>query len=291
MRVLVLGATGMLGSSVIKILSENLSNSIFGTIQSQIYKDLFSAALKDKLIISGDLLNIECTAKLIRQISPNVIINCVGIVKQLASSDDPLRIVPINSLFPHQIARICQALKIRMIHISTDCVFSGNGNGNYLESDISDATDLYGKTKYIGEVSYPNTITLRTSIIGHELRNAHGLVEWFLSQSGSCVGYSQFLFSGLPAIVLAKIIRDVVIPREEMQGVFHIASEPISKYSLLRLIAQIYEKDIEIVPSEAIKINRTLNPRLFNDMTGYLAPDWSKMVMEMKNYRENNANV
>lgn len=291
MRVLVLGATGMLGSSVMQIMSENLTFSVVGTIQSSRDRDLFKAEFRDRLIVAGDLLCSESIGSLLENINPDIVINCVGVVKQLASASDPMVVVPINSLFPHQVARLCQKLSIRMIHVSTDCVFSGNGDGNYVESDTSDATDLYGKSKYIGEVTYPNAITLRTSIIGHEIRNAHGLVEWFLSQTNSCQGYSKFIFSGLPAIELAKIIRDEVVPREEMQGLYHVASKPISKFSLLNLLAEVYEKNIEIVPNDTVKINRALNPSLFRNATGYTSKNWLEMLREMKDYRGKIANV
>jgi len=149
---------------------------------------------------------------------------------------------------PHRLARLCELSGARLVHMSTDCVFAGD-KGCYLESDPSDAKDLYGRSKFLGEVAYPHAVTLRTSIIGHELQSAHGLVGWFLAQQERCNGYTKAVFSGLPTVVLAQIIRDVVIPRPDLSGVYHVAAEPIAKYDLLKLIAETYGKTIEIVPA------------------------------------------
>ena len=168
--------------------------------------------------------------------------------------------------------------------MSTDCVFAGD-KGGYRESDPSDAKDLYGRSKYLGEVSYPHTITLRTSIIGHELQSANGLIEWFLSQQEKCSGYTRAVFSGVPTVVLAKIIRDVVIPRPELHGVYHVAGHPISKYDLLKLVAQVYGKSIDIVPDDQVVIDRTLNSERFQKATGYSVPEWGKMIELMYKYQ------
>ena len=150
-----------------------------------------------------------------------------------------MQAIPINSLLPHRLARLCELSGARLVHISTDCIFAGD-KGGYLETDPSDAIDLYGRSKFLGEVSYRNSVTLRTSIIGHELQSSHGLINWFLAQDKQCKGFSQAIFSGLPTVVLAGIIRDVVIPNEDLFGVYHVASQPISKYNLLKLVADVY---------------------------------------------------
>jgi dTDP-4-dehydrorhamnose reductase len=162
-------------------------------------------------------------------------------------------------------------------------VFSGE-RGNYRESDPSDAEDLYGKSKFLGEVAYPHSITLRTSIIGHELQSAHGLLGWFLTQRERCNGYTRAIFSGLPTVVLAQIIRDVVIPRPDLSGVYHVAAQPIAKFDLLNLIAAIYEKKIDILPDEKLSIDRSLNADRFREATSYVAPEWSALIKTMRAY-------
>ncbi|MFM8331419.1 MAG: dTDP-4-dehydrorhamnose reductase family protein, partial [Candidatus Methylumidiphilus sp.] len=188
-----------------------------------------------------------------------------------------------NSLLPHRLATLCSIAGARLIHISTDCVFSGD-RGGYTEDDPSDARDVYGKTKFLGEVTDSHTITLRTSIIGHELQTTHGLVEWFLSQERQCKGYTKAIFSGLPTVVLARIISDIVISRPDLSGVYHLAARPISKYELLNLIAAVYGKEIEIIPDDQFVVDRSLSAERFRVATGYVAPDWANLVKLMHKY-------
>lgn len=284
MKILVLGASGMLGNAVMRVLGEMADWQVYGTVRSEGGARLLPAAISARLILGVDVEQIDALIGVFARIQPNVVINCIGLVKQLAEADDPLLALPINAMLPHRLARLCEAVGARLVHVSTDCVFSGD-KGAYLESDTSDARDLYGRSKYLGEVAYPHTITLRTSIIGHELRSAHGLVGWFLSQQGRCNGYTRAIFSGLPTVALAQIIRDVVIPKRDMSGVFHVAAQPISKYDLLKLIAAVYGKAIDIVPSEAVVINRSLDATRFREATGYVAPTWPLLIETMHKYQ------
>jgi len=228
--------------------------------------------------------NLEAMHIAIDKINPEVIINCIGIVKQLPAAQDPLQSISINALFPHQLAQICRKKNIRLIHMSTDCVFSGH-KGNYSETDTSDAEDLYGKTKYLGEVNYPGCLTIRTSIIGRELETKHGLIEWFLSQEGKTVsGYRNAIFSGLTTNALSKIIAEILADHPHLSGVYQIASEPISKYDLLNLVIKTYNMKIRIDPDETIINNRSLNPEKFKKETNIKIPSWEYMIEEM--YRD-----
>ena len=214
-------------------------------------------------------------------VRPAVVINCVGLIKQLADAQDPLSTLPVNAMFPHRLARLCGLAGIRMIHVSTDCVFSGR-KGLYTESDPSDAGDLYGKSKFIGEVhDLEHVITLRTSIIGHELSSNFALVDWFLSQTREVKGYAKAVFSGLPTVELASVIKDFVLTRLELHGLYHVAAAPITKLDLLRLIAGQYSKAIDIVPDEHLVIDRSLNCERFRRATGYTAPAWPKLIEKM----------
>lgn len=281
MRVLVIGASGMLGNAVFRVLSEKDEWKVYGTIRSADAKKFFDPFIQERLLRIEDILSQDELVKIFTKVRPDIVINCVGLVKQLADADDPLLALPLNSLLPHRLADLCNLVGSRLIHISTDCVFSGS-KGMYIETDHPDADDLYGRSKFLGEVAYSNSITLRTSIIGHELRNPHSLVDWFLSQSTQCKGYQRAIFSGLPTVVLAEIIRDVVIPNEDLEGLYHVAAEPISKYELLHLIASAYEKNIEIIPDEEVKINRSLNCDAFKKATGYSAPCWPDLIKIMR---------
>jgi dTDP-4-dehydrorhamnose reductase len=284
MKILVLGASGMLGNAMIRVLSEKADWQVYGTVRSENSKQLFHTDISKRLLSGIDIEQQDSLMQVFIRIRPDVVINCVGLIKQLADAEDPLQAIPINALLPHRLARICELSGARLVHMSTDCIFSGE-KGGYLESDLSDAEDLYGKSKYLGEVAYPHTVTLRTSIIGHELKTNHGLVGWFLSQKERCNGFTKAIFSGLPTVVLAQIIRDVVIPQVDLSGVYHVAAQPISKYDLLKLIAEIYGKTIEILPEGSLIIDRSLNAKRFQLATGYVAPEWPELVKLMYKYK------
>ena len=284
MKVLVLGASGMLGNAVFRVLSEKADWQVYGTVRAGNSKRFFQSAIAERLLVGVDVEQYDSLIQTFMGACPDVVINCIGLIKQLAESDDPLQAVPINTLLPHRLAKLCKLSGSRLVHMSTDCVFSGD-KGGYCESDVSDADDLYGRSKYLGEVDYPHAITLRTSIIGHELQSPHGLVNWFLSQKDSCKGYSKAIFSGVPTVVLAQIIRDIVIPRPDLHGVYHVAAPPVSKYDLLKLIAKVYGKTIEISADDRLVIDRSLNAKRFSEVTGYITPDWEEMIKIMYSYR------
>lgn len=284
MRILVLGASGMLGNAMMRVLSEKRDWQVQGTIRSEGARRFFGAEIAERLLAGVDVEQPDSLLQAFILARPQVVINCIGLVKQLADAEDPLQAIPINALLPHRLARLCALTGARLIHPSTDCVFSGE-RGNYRETDPPDATDLYGRSKLLGEVSYPHTLTLRTSIIGHELRSAHGLINWFLAQPERCRGYRRAIFSGLPTVELARIVRDVVIPNPGLSGVYHVAASPIAKYDLLQLVAEVYGKKIEIIPCDQPVIDRSLKADLFRDATGYVAPDWPELIELMHTYK------
>ena len=284
MKVLVLGASGMIGSTIIRVLSEKKDWEVFGTVRSGAVKRFFPPKIVERLVTEIDVENHDTLVKVFAQVRPDVVINCVGLTKHLPGAEDHLVAIPINTLMPHRLAGLCELVGARLIHISTDCVFSGK-KGSYTEDDPADATDVYGKSKFLGEVNYPHAITLRTSTIGHELQSIYGLLDWFLSQQGQCKGFARAIFSGLPTVVFAQVIRDVVIPRPDLFGLYHVAAKPIAKYDLLRLIAEVYGKSIEIVREDQFEIDRSLNAERFRVATGYVAPDWPELVKSMHSYK------
>jgi dTDP-4-dehydrorhamnose reductase len=281
MRVIVLGASGMLGSAVFKGLSASDSLSVFGTVRSIKGLDSFDKSMKDRLVSGIDVLDSDSLIELFRRLAPDIVVNCVGLVKQLSSAKDPLSTLPVNAMLPHRLSKICSLAKARLIHISTDCVFSGR-KGMYLESDISDAEDLYGKSKFIGEVvDQKHAVTLRTSIIGHELNSQSSLIDWFLSQAGPVKGYSRAIFSGVPTVELTRIILEYVIPNPELHGLYHVSAEPIDKYSLLKLVSHVYQKAVDIEPNDELVIDRSLNSERFRSVTGYVPPSWPALIEKM----------
>lgn len=282
-RVLILGGSGMLGNALFRLFSEGEGFCTIASVRNPGSVARLPSALRSNIEVGVNSDDMDSLARILDKHRPNVVINCIGLVKQLSDVKDPLVALPINSIFPHRLARLCALIDARLIHISTDCVFDG-GKGGYAEKDVPNATDLYGRSKLLGEVDYPNTITLRTSIIGHELSTAHGLVEWFLSQSGRVQGFSKAVFSGLPTVSLGKVIRDFVIPAPELTGLFHVSAAPISKHDLLTLVAERYGKSIEIVPCDQPVIDRSLDSTRFQRTTGYKPPSWSDLVDEMKRF-------
>lgn len=284
MKVLVIGASGMLGNAMLRFMSQNPALEVWGTARSPSVRRHFSPELGKRIIAGVDVENQDILTRVLAELRPAVLVNCIGLVKQLAEADDPLLALPINAMLPHRLARLCALGGARLVHVSTDCVFNG-AKGNYRESDPSDAEDLYGRSKFLGEVAYPQAITLRTSIIGHELAGAHGLVDWFLAQEGRVKGYSRAIFSGLPTVELARVVRDFVLPHPEISGVFHVAAKPIAKLDLLRLVAEVYGKSIEILPDDAVVIDRSLNADRFHEATGYGAPPWPELVKRMYDFK------
>lgn len=278
--VLVIGASGMLGNAVLRVFAESPGYSVRGSARSAALLKRLPGALHDRIVTGIDVENADSVARLFALTQPDVVINCVGLIKQLAEAEDPLAAIPINALLPHRLARLCEIAGARLVHLSTDCVFAGT-KGNYKETDAPDASDLYGRSKLMGEVDYPHAITLRTSIIGHELDSAHGLVGWFLSQDGPVRGFNRAVFSGLPTVELARVIRDHVLPHPELQGLYHVSATEINKHDLLTLVARIYGRSNSITPDDQLVIDRSLDSSRFRSATGYQPLEWPELVQRM----------
>jgi len=280
MKVLIIGATGMLGYSLFSNLSEYSHLSVFGTVRSIAGKEHFFKNAEQQLISGIDAYNPVALEEAIYKVEPNVVINCIGLIKQHSISKQHIDAVKINSLLPHQLANICNNIDAKLIHFSTDCVFTGK-EGLYTEESLPDARDLYGKSKCLGEVDYTKHLTLRTSIIGHELSSSVSLVDWFLSQSESVKGFSKAVFSGLPTCYIAKILVDNILQNPAAKGLLHLSVEPINKFHLLDIIAKQYNKEIVIHESKELVIDRSLNSDKFRKLTGFLPPSWAELIEYM----------
>jgi dTDP-4-dehydrorhamnose reductase len=279
----VLGATGMLGNAVLRLFAKSPGYQVFGSARTHAARCQLPNDLRSSVIAGVDVENTDNLTHLFAVVKPDVVINCVGLVKQLAEACDPSASISINALFPHRLARLCEVAGARLVHISTDCVFSG-AKGMYTEAAAADANDLYGRSKYLGEVDYSHAITLRTSIIGHELDGAQSLIEWFLAQECSLKGYRRAIFSGLPTVEIARVICDHVIPHPELHGVYHVSAEPISKFELLKLVAQTYEKAIDIIADDQLVIDRALDSTRFRQATSYAPKPWPELIVSMRNF-------
>lgn len=282
MRLLVLGITGMLGGAMFRTLAAGADgHEVVGTMRGMVPSYTHGSMGSARIVGGIDVEHHDAMVRIFSEVRPDAVINCVGLVKQLADASNPLVAVPINTLLPHRLAALCSLIGARLVHISTDCVFSGS-RGNYLESDFPDAYDLYGRSKLLGEVDYTHAITLRTSIIGHEAAGTRSLIGWFLAQEGRINGYRRAIFSGLPTVELAHVVRNFVLPRPELRGLYHVAAEPINKFSLLALVAEVYGKKIEIIPDDSLVIDRSLNGERFRAATNYVAPSWPTLIERMR---------
>lgn len=282
MKILILGATGMLGNAFFNYFMVRHKYQVIGTMRSISGRRYFPEQYHSQLLVNIDVLDQDTLVSVFEKVRPQLVINCIGLIKQLDQAKDPLLALPINAMLPHRLLKLCSLLGARLIHFSTDCVFSGK-KGMYHETDLSDADDLYGKSKFIGEIcDSPTALTLRTSIIGHELGTNFALVDWFLTQSTTVKGYKKAIFSGLPTMEVASVVDRYVIPKPELSGLYHVSAAPIDKLSLLKIVAEEYKKDIEILPDESVCIDRSLDSSRFRQITGYSPPSWEDLVRLMR---------
>lgn len=280
MRVLVLGAYGMLGHRLFIELGRD--HEVRGTCRRIIDDGLHAGLVPADRLISGvDAERFESAAEAMSRTDPDAVVNCIGIVKQLREAQDPVKSVRVNSLFPHLLADECARRGIRLVHFSTDCVFSGR-KGMYTEDDPPDPVDLYGKSKLAGELHGEGAVTIRTSLVGRELGSSNGLVEWFLANRGGSVkGYTNAVFSGFTTAEMARVVRKVLTEHRDAHGVWHVASKPISKYDLLMLMNDRMRLGTRIEPAELPRIDRSLDGGRFERATGYSPPSWEDMVDEL----------
>jgi dTDP-4-dehydrorhamnose reductase len=280
MRILLIGGAGMLGHQLWQHLAP--AHEVWVTLRRPVSSYARHGLFNEKNALTGfDAANEAQLIHAFRTAKPEAVINCVGIIKQLKEAHNPLVSLTINSLLPHRLTEVAEVAGARVIHISTDCVFSGR-KGNYREDDISDAEDLYGRTKFLGELHYPHTVTLRSSIIGHELETRSGLIEWFLSQQGRTIkGFRKAIYTGFTTNEMARIIEMVLVRFPALHGLWQVSSHPINKYDLLQMARQHYHWQGEIVPDDALVCDRSLNSTPFREQTGYAPPSWNEMIREL----------
>jgi dTDP-4-dehydrorhamnose reductase len=276
MRVMVVGATGTLGHRLCLEWAERFE--CWGTVREPVEEPVAELLAPTRLIAGVTAAEPSTIRSALEQARPEVVVNCVGAVKQAEAGQRPIPAIRINSLFPHELAAACRESSVRMVHVSTDCVFSGE-RGRYSEDDLPDATDIYGRSKLLGEVSGEGLLTLRTSLIGRELRSSLGLLEWLISNRGGSVkGFSEAVFSGLTTIALATEIGALLEEHPELEGLWHLAAEPIDKLELLSVLNRELELGIEIVPDRSVIVDRSLDSSRLCRATGRQPRRWEEMV-------------
>lgn len=281
--IVILGASGMLGHKVFQKLRPLFPGTL--CVMRQHASDAPYRGIplfKNSDVFGGiDALDFDKLSELLGRLRPQVLINCIGVIKQRNAASSYIPSIAVNALLPHRLAELCATWGGRLIHFSTDCVFSGH-RGMYTEDDQSDAEDLYGKSKFLGETKEANALTLRTSIIGRELTNHKSLLDWFLSNKGGRVnGYQKSIYSGVTTIHLAEILADIITHHPQLHGVYQVASEPISKYDLLCHLREAYGLDLAIHPVVGENIDRSMNGSRFSEATGYKCPSWPMLVGQL----------
>lgn len=277
--VLVLGGSGMLGHELWRTCADRFDDAYVTVRSDELGGPAAEVLDPDRVVYGVRAEEPRAIARALDEARPDAVVNCIGIVKQAV--DDPEPAIRINALFPHRLAAACRERGARLIHVSTDCVFSGE-KGGYVESDLPDPVDTYGRSKLLGEPATPGALTIRTSMIGRELATSHGLLEWFLAQSGGSVrGFRRAVFSGPTTPVLSRAIADVIERHSELDGLYHLSAEPISKHDLLVKLRDAFALDVEIAPDDSVVIDRSLDSSRFREAAGWQPPTWLEMVAEL----------
>ena len=281
--ILVLGASGMLGHMLVRTLSD--SHRVIGTTSHAFghLAKLTEILPRDRCVDLLDVRDFVTVEHTIRDWQPDVVVNCVGLIKHKMDDDRVLDAVLTNSAFPHQLARLCDKLKTRLIHFSTDCVFEGTPGVKRL-TDTPNATDVYGTTKRLGEVGYGTSLTLRTSFIGRQIVGAEELVEWVISQrSGQITAYKNAIYSGLTTRALSEVVRQIIEQHSTLIGLYQVASAPISKFDLISHLNDKLQLDITITPDTKFECDRTLDGSDFRRVTDIQVPSWEEMLSDFCN--------
>tara|TARA_Y100000591_G_C21849418_1_gene710754 strand:- start:78 stop:938 length:861 start_codon:yes stop_codon:yes gene_type:complete len=283
-KILILGSTGMMGSALSLFLRNNKKFEILCTYKN--HKKIKFLKLKKNQKKKLDVNNLSELTNVIFKFKPNYVINCVGIIKQLLFKKNTNELKFLNTLLPKKLSKIAEKKNFKVIHLSTDCVFSGK-KGNYSETDKVDAKDLYGISKFKGEIKSNNVLNIRTSIIGIELNSSYSLLNWFLSQK-KLNGYKNAFFSGLTTLELSKIIvNEIILKNKISHGLFHVSGPKISKFNLLKIFKKIYNKKTIINIDNSFKIDRSLNSKKFRKKINYKIRNWPYMISKLKEFYEN----
>jgi dTDP-4-dehydrorhamnose reductase len=281
MRVLIVGATGMMGHILFDAARRQPGLEVYAAVRRPDERARSFLQIDAGRMFACDLLKDIDPAL---YCAPDVVVNCAGVVRHLHFKYSMADLITINALAPHLLAEYCDRRGARLIQLSTDCVFSGR-RGNYSENDLPDPPDLHGRIKVWGEVLHEPHLTLRTSFVGHERFRQAGyfLLDWFLAQHGEVRGFTNARWSGLTTLECARVIAEL-IQRPQVTGLLHLHGEAMSKYELLRLAQSVYSKtDVVICPDEDFHCDRSLRSLRLNEL-GIRAPGIRQMLVDLRNY-------
>lgn len=289
-RVLIVGVSGMLGHQLLRVLSAK--HKVLGILRRKSSSYNVPGLFTHKNTVSGvDIRHIENILPIISGFQPDVVVNAAGIIKQREEGNDPVTCIEVNALFPHRLSEVCAIYGAKLIHFSTDCVFSGTSSGLIPDGAVHDASDIYGKTKSLGEVSKNGCLTLRTSMIGLEIENKRGLIEWFLSQKGTIKGYTHAIFSGLTTMELARVVIMLLESPWKRHGVYNVGTTPISKYNLLKRLNELTGHRVVVDKDECVVVDRSLDSSRFRADFKYTPPCWENMLRELATHIKNGRNI
>jgi len=279
MKILILGGDGMIGHKMGQVLSAQ-NHEIVISIREK--KDLTLKSISSKAkVFFNDFLK-DNILDFLDKVNPDVIINAIGITIRRGSTKNISDTIYLNSFFPHQLSNWALAFKKRLIHFSTDCVFSGS-EGSYLEDTTLDALDYYGKTKGLGEINSKSSLTIRSSMIGPELFNKTELFEWIINNKEKEInGFSRVMYSGVTTVYMAKLVADLIDNHKNLSGIYNVASKPISKFELLHLINDNFDLGLIINDDKTVISNKTLNASKIEKQIGLQPPSWDDLIFELK---------
>lgn len=275
-KILILGSTGMLG------------HVFYNTVKQQSHYEVVDLVFRNKLnedSIICDVTDKDRVTEVIKDVQPDVIVNCIGVLIK-GSTHNPSNAIYINSFLPHHLLGIAEEIGAKLVHVSTDCVFSGD-KGGYVESDFRDADDVYGRSKALGELFGNDSLTIRTSIIGPEIKAAgEGLLHWFLNQEGTINGYTEAYWGGVTTLELSKAILAAL--EQNLTGLINVTNgKAISKFDMLQLFKTEFNRDqLQVEPFEGKKVDKSLKSERsdFN----YQVPSYSEMFKEMHKAMQDN---
>ena len=277
MRILILGGSGLIGNRLVRTLDEVAD--VFATTRKDDSDGFPKKLLKrNKWITKFEASDFKLVEKKIRESKPDVLINCVGDTKRGLFPKDLSSQMQINSLLPHFLNSLAIDLGVRLVHLSTDCVFSG-GKGNYSETFVPDAIDVYGRFKADGEFCNPFNLTLRTSFVGREINSFTNLFEWARrNQNRKIQGFKNVVYSGFTTLAFSTIVKEIIFEKQNLTGLWNVASKPISKLDLLVMLNDSLKYNLDIESNDEVVLNRSLNSEEFKKSTQICIPSWAKMI-------------
>ena len=291
MKILILGGNGMIGHKLYQVISKKYPNTwvLFKKKYELVQNNLLYK--KDFVIDDFDVCDFSRLIQLLNNLKVDIIINAIGLTIRRNVYEIQSKSILINSVLPHVLNEWVISNDKRLIHFSTNCVFSGK-DGFYNEESFVDSNDFYGRSKALGEIISTNSLTLRSSMIGRELENKTELLEWFLSnKNGTVSGYNKAIYSGITTNCMADFVVKIIENYPDMNGLYNVSSEKITKFDLLKLFNEYFDTNITIIPNNLFATNKALNSEKFFKKTGFIKPDWVDLIKDLVNDNKENKHL